>query len=350
MHFDPTRRWLVGGLALAVLAGLCSGPAALAQRKGGGGTPPPPAPGTIYFLGWVATSGNDGYYTPMTMNGDGTNKRPALSTSSPSYQPHGNSRWFLLEDYDWDGPVDEWGVPLAWELYAVNEQNQWIQLTGDATIHVSQLGSPSWGKDDSFVSYPAWWFTTENSTEVKGGLFVVAIDWSTGVPIAGAPTLLFEADAYWFGRWDGNVNIDEHDWSPNGSAVVFHQEDSTTPAGTYIADFAGGAAQIRALTTGYDAQWSPDGSRIAYSVSEIWTIRPDGTNATRITQHTITKTEERSQGSPTWSPDGAFLAYTEAVTAKGKTSYSVKRIALSSGSIVNLTSDLAKAGGPKWRP
>ena len=156
-------------------------------KKGGGGTPPPAAPGTIYFSGWVATSGNSGYYQPMTMKGDGTDKRNAFSNRSPSYQGHSNSRWFLMEDYDWDGPVDEWGIPMAWELYAVNEQNQWIQLTGDPNIHVSQLGTPAWGKDDSFVSYPAWWFAGPEEWNVRGGLFVVDIDWSTGVPVAGAP-------------------------------------------------------------------------------------------------------------------------------------------------------------------
>ena len=351
MFFDRPRNRIIAALSLMALAvHVFGGGEALAQK--GGGTPPPPspAPGTIYFSGWVATSGS-GYYAPMTMNGDGTNKQNAFSTSVPSYGRHSNSRWFLVEDYDWDGPLDQWGIPMAWEVYAVNERNQRMKLTGNATVHVSELGSPAWGKNDSFVSYPGWWFTGPNPWDVKGGLFVVDIDWSTGVPVAGAPRFLFGAEAYWFQNWDANVNIDEHDWSPSGNAVAFYKEvDSTSAAGTYVADFASGTAQIRALTTGSGAQWSPDGSRIAFSVGEIWTIKPDGTNAVRITQHTVTKSTERSQVGPSWSPDGAFIAYTEAVASGGKTSRSIIRIPSGGGSAVNLTTGLVQAGGAKWRP
>jgi len=338
-------------LALPALAALFWTTGALAQKKPGG-TPPPPAPGRIYFSGWVTTSGNTSYATPMSMNGDGTNKRNAFSTSSPSYQQHANSRWFLLGDYDWEGPVDEWGVPLAYELYAVNEQNQWVQLTGDPNIHwsgVTGVGSVAWGKDDSFVSYTAWWFTG-NGIEVLGGLFYVDIDWSTGVPVAGPPIFLFETDAYWFQDWQGSVNIDDHDWSPDGNAVIFTKEEVTSPGGTFIADFSGSEPQFHLLNSGWGGVWSPDGSRIAFSDGAIWTINPDGSGAVRLTTHSIGKTEERRQGGPSWSPDGAYLAYTEAVTASRKTTRSVMRIPSAGGTPVNLTSDFTNAAGPLWRP
>src|SRR5262245_58139815 len=110
-------------LSVLALAGLLFGAEALAQKKGNP-PPPPPAPGLIYFSGWVTTSGNTQYATPMTMKGDGTDKRNVISTSSPSYQRHSNSRWFLMGDYDYDSPVDQWGIPMAYEVYAVNERNQ----------------------------------------------------------------------------------------------------------------------------------------------------------------------------------------------------------------------------------
>jgi WD40 repeat protein len=337
-------------LGLLALAALAFHPEVLAQKKGGG-TPPSPAPGLIYFSGWVTTSGNTSYSTPMSMNGDGTDKRNVLSTSSPSYERHANSRWFLFGDYDWDGPVDEWGIPLAYEIYAVNEQDQWVQLTGDPNIHwsgVTGVGSVAWGKDDSFVSYTAWWFTG-NGNEVRGGLFYVDIDWTSGVPVAGAPTFLFEADAFWFQNWEASVNLYYHDWSPDGNKVVFEQDDGARPAGTYIANASAPPAQIEAFAGGWNAVWSPDGSRIAYVNGGIWTSNPDGSGAVQLTQAVSTSTQQRGHGSPSWSPDGAFLAYTDSIVSRNKSTYSVMRIPSGGGTPVNLTPEFTKAAGPKWR-
>ena len=340
-------------LGLLALVALVFHPEALAQKKGGGTPPPPqpPPPGLIYFTGWVPWS-NTTAPTPMSMKGDGTDKRNALSTSSPSYGRHANSRWFLLGDYDWESPVDEWGIPMGYEIYAVNEQNQWVQLTGDPNIHwsgVTGVGSVAWGKDDSFVSYTAWWFTG-NCNEVRGGLFYVDIDWTSGVPVAGAPTFLFEADAFWFQNWEASVNLDNQDWSPDGNKVVFEQEDGARPAGTYIADVSAPPAQIQAFAGGWNAVWSPDGSRIAYVNGGIWTSNPDGSGAVRLTQPTSTSTQQRGHGGPSWSPDGAFLAFTESIVSKSKSAYSVMRIPSAGGTPVSLTTDFAKAAGPKWRP
>jgi hypothetical protein len=350
MCIDRLRIRIVAGLAAVLLGGLFGGAAARAQ-KGGGWTPPPPPvpPGTIYFSGLAPTSGNDSSAAPMSMKGDGTDKRKALSYLAPSYQRHADSRWFLLGDYDWDGPVDEWGFPLAYELYAVNEQGRWVQLTADPNVHWGGwIDEVAWGKDDSFVSYGAWWFTG-NGDEVRGGLFYVDIDWSSGDPVAGPPTFLVEAEAYWFHDWVGDVNVGAHDWSPDGSAVVFETEEDTGTV-LYVADFSGEQTRINWLADASAAVWSPDGSRIAYSGGGIWTIKPDGTNPVRLTQRIVTNTEERAQATPSWSPDGAYIAYTEAVLTRRKQSYSVYRIPSGGGTAVSLTGDLVKASYPRWRP
>jgi hypothetical protein len=342
MSFHQLKTRMAAAVAVALLGGLLT-----AAPPAPPPPPPPVPPGTIYFMGQVSGSA---YSTPMSMKGDGTNKQNARSATAPSYQRHANSRWFLLGEYDLDGPVDEWGFPLAYELFAVNEQNQWVQLTADPNIHwTGWFDQVSWGKDDSFVAFTAWTFTG-NENEIRGGLYVVTIDWSSGTPVAGAPTLLFtESVAYWFGGWQGTVNLSAHDWSPDGSAVVFQREEEQGPV-LYVADLSGPQVQVRSLGGGADAMWSPDGSRIAFSVGEIWTIRPDGTGAVRITQRTVSKTEVRGQVGPSWSPDGAFIAYTQAVTTKSKTTRSVLRIPSAGGAATNLTSDLISATVPRWRP
>jgi hypothetical protein len=356
MYLNLPWNRVIAVLCLVSLWGTLGVADALGQKKGGGSSPPPGPvpPGTIYFSGWVSTSGNSGGYTGMTMNGDGSDKKEAFGYGSPpSYQLHGQSRWFLYGDYDWDGPVDAWGNPLAYELFAVNQQNQWIQLTADPNIHWTGFTDQvAWGKDDSFVSFAAWTFTG-NGDEVRGGLYIAEIDWSTGVPVAGPPTLLFEAQAYWFYDWVGTVNLYDLDWAPAGNAVVFRKDDETVSGTTYLADFSGEETQFNPLAGGVgvrNAVWSPDGSRVAYGTGEIWTINPDGTNALRLTQRSETKTGTKSQAVPSWSPDGAYIAYVEAVSTRSSSSYSILRIPAGGGSSVNLTSDLLKAGGPKWRP
>jgi hypothetical protein len=343
------RLWQLSLLALCVVAGASS---AFAQKKGGGGSSPPgPAPGTIYFSGWVSTSGNEGSYTGMSMKGDGAEKQYSLGYgSTPSFQRHSGSRWFLYGDYDYDGPVDEWGIPLHYEVYAVSDTNQWIQLTADPNVHWS--GDPyqvAWSKDDSFVSFAGWEFTGVGD-EVSGGLYTIQLDWSLGTPLASAPTRRFGAQAYWFYDLVGTVNVSQQDWSPSGNAVLFHEENSNVNGTTYVADLSGGGASFLSLGQVWSAAWSPLGNRIAYSNGEIWTIKPDGTDPVRLTLRTQSKTETRSQATPSWSPDGAFLAYTEAAITKSNSKYSILRIPSAGGSSVNLTSDLIKASSPKWRP
>jgi WD40-like Beta Propeller Repeat len=336
-------------LIVTVFLALLMGEAAWAQKNRGTTPPPPPAPGTIYFRGWVPTSPNDGYYTLMRMNGDGTNKSAVAGTVYRSYQQHGGSHWSLAVEPDYDNPQ------YNLELFAYSGSGPGVQLTSAPTVYVADaiVGSLSWGRDDSFVSYSGWWYTGPNMYDVQGGLFVVPIDWSTGVPTAGTPQLIFEAKAYlfqnstlWYPEWTANVNILNHDWAAN--SVVFEKEsDQESPAGIYVAGVSSGPALIRPLVGGYAPQWSPNGSRIAYTTygQEIWTIHPDGTNPLRITQATSTKV----QGSPTWSPDGTFMAYTEMITAKGKMTRSVMRKDLANGSIVNLTSNLLNSISPTWR-
>ena len=102
----------------------------------------------------------------------------------------------------------------------------------------------------------------------------------------------------------GTVNVSNQDWSPSGNAILFHEENSYVNGTTYVADLSGGGATFFSLGQVWAAAWSPLGNRIAYSNGEIWTINPDGSSPARITLRIQTKTETRSQSTPSWSPDG----------------------------------------------
>lgn len=106
--------------------------------------------------------------------------------------------------------------------------------------------------------------------------------------------------------------------SPNGAKVVFTSWDG----GLYVVDAKGGTPRL--IARSYPAwwlgtpTWSPDGSRIAYTVYlegapggstvEIWTTNPDGSDPRQL----VDLGKGRSgacTGCLAWSPDGSLLAF-----------------------------------------
>ena len=106
------------------------------------------------------------------------------------------------------------------------------------------------------------------------------------------------------------------DLSPDGRRLAFTtgglQED------VFVVDVDG--SEYRQLTDDphrdRGAQWTPDGERISFYSNrggryEIWTIRPDGSGLTQLTE-----SEKAAHGPwfPTWSPDGTQFATSDGTT------------------------------------
>jgi len=98
------------------------------------------------------------------------------------------------------------------------------------------------------------------------------------------------------------------DWSPDGSRLAF-----TGFAGAlsdiYVID-ASGANQRRLTTNGGESEpaWSPDGTKIAFTSrrtgnNDIHVMSADGTNVVRITS------DNANDAAPAWSPDGSRIAF-----------------------------------------
>jgi imidazolonepropionase-like amidohydrolase/Tol biopolymer transport system component len=135
--------------------------------------------------------------------------------------------------------------------------------------------------------------------------------WDVNAPAMGVPAVDAPIDTT-EGTW---MNLDV---SPDGTEIVFDLLGDL-----YLLPIAGGEA--KALTSGvaWDMQprFSPDGQRVAFTSDRtgeggkggdnIWTITRDG-----ATTRQITKESFRLVTSPTWTPDGQFIAARKHFTSR----------------------------------
>ena len=112
-------------------------------------------------------------------------------------------------------------------------------------------------------------------------------------------------------------------WSPDAKSIVYAMADPRED-GNFFGTWSGGtmfvvdvaSRRARRLTGGNQPVWSPTGDRIAFTrtngcdAASIWTIRPDGSGARRLTKGPV-------DHSPTWSPDGGRIAFSRAAIARG---------------------------------
>ena len=133
-------------------------------------------------------------------------------------------------------------------------------------------------------------------------------------------------------------------WSPGGDVIAFDRWENGRFI--YFLTLTGQATKlsIPGITDASDPDWSPDGSRIvfvcvlSYPVSDLCTVKPDGTGLVRLTSGS---TYNRA---PSWSRDGSRIAFTQLKLSNGEEEISL--IDASGGSLATV----APGSNPSWSP
>ncbi|OJJ94752.1 hypothetical protein ASPACDRAFT_48580 [Aspergillus aculeatus ATCC 16872] len=185
----------------------------------------------------------------------------------------------------------------SYSIYSVNNATQAEYLAE------GQAGAfqPSWSPDgDELVVGFGAWFTSRATNNAT--LFRTFTNGTSHTNLT-----------------DGTFNAGFPSWSPDGSAMVYRKWslETAAPEGLHILNFTTG--ETRQLTLGWDNTpgWSPDGERIVFTRNNNWTssygarwyadrfdiytIRPDGSELTRVTDSLS------NDAHAVWSQDGRIM-------------------------------------------
>ncbi len=156
------------------------------------------------------------------------------------------------------------------------------------------------GRKDYIQEHPAW------SADGKQFAFTVSDGYRTG----RIGIFLSDAEGLSFSNFRPFLLGGQYSypsWSPDGKHLALISNNMRL----LVADIADAKRRLLGPVEGVQGQpcWSPDGQRIAFSSShqgnyEIYTIHPDGSGLTRLTNHPAMNYR------PVYSPDGKWLAFT----------------------------------------
>jgi Tol biopolymer transport system component len=148
-------------------------------------------------------------------------------------------------------------------------------------------------------------------------------------------------------------------WSPNGRRIAFSSDRDGDNEIYTMRPNGSGVRQLTFNEGPFDGapNWSPDGRKIAFDSDrdlteqtpfqvEIYTMRADGDDQTRLTVHDL------ADFFPAWSPNGrqiAFSSFREATEANPENS-EIFTMRPDGSDLVNRTNNPAFDAAPDWQP
>jgi Tol biopolymer transport system component len=212
-----------------------------------------------------------------------------------------------------------------------------VNADGSGLVHIAQdsihVGRPAWSPDGQWIAYYA--YTDSPRTRLdESGIYLIHPDGSGKTRIASSPRDYY-TDVQFSPGGQRLAVAGGHDlrvMNPNGSGVV--------------------SIPICYYASCYNAQWSPNGTRILFDRYEgdpspfphydIWTVNPDGMNPARLTYF-----GRNSQA--TWSRDGSHIAYVHTQVDAGLYSPDIWVMPSDGSSQTRLTFGMS-AVEPSWGP
>lgn len=136
-------------------------------------------------------------------------------------------------------------------------------------------------------------------------------------------------------------------WSPDGRALVMVGGCFDTLC---LVDVGSGAGtQLASLDTDIDSpEWSPSGGLIAFRANEtdIWIISEDGSGLQRLTENEV----GAHIGPASWSPDGSRIAYSLSVDGLRHEPAQIYVMSADGSGVAELTHGSVSSSRPRWSP
>jgi len=271
---------------------------------------------------WLVYQLWDGRADIRLVRPDGTGNHPLLAgagtgteTFHPDWAPDGMRIAYVANNAIWIANADGSGS----------------RQVSSPCIDPCSEDYPAWSPDGASIAYAR----SQADGDIVAHGTIEVVDVASGIELTVLTTDGPEYPAY-------------PRWSPDGESLVVELDrfnDASVDAGIIVASVIAtfgvetGATSLKRLTDGemFAAypDWSPDGSRIAFSTydlgyrdgdayadpmppSDLYTISPDATGLAQLTHNAMGSELIRRgtasgslSGQPTWSPDGRSLIFVQ---------------------------------------